>query len=196
VHDPCATSLAIADAPSDSDDASDRPTLVPDFDPEEFARDSEVRERASFRLLDEPTTLEARRLLRAREPEQALHLLEGLLELAPFHAEANAVSRECRAALEREWLAALGSGSAVLAVRVTPDELKRFALDHVSGFLLSLMDGSTDLETLLDLSGLPRLLALRNLRGLVARGIVEVEQVVRSRRSGRVSSEGAAKEAT
>jgi hypothetical protein len=48
----------------------------------------------------------------------------------------------------------------------------RFALDNVSGFLLSLMDGATNVEAILDISGLPRLLALRHLRSLVERGIV------------------------
>ena len=117
--------------------------------------------------------MEARRLLQEGNPEQALFLLARLLEASPFHAEASALSNECRGALERECLAALGSPQAILVVAVSPDELKGFTLDHVSGFLLSLMDGSTDVETLLDIGGLPRLLALRHLRGLLARGIVE-----------------------
>jgi hypothetical protein len=54
------------------------------------------------------------------------------------------------------------------------EELKRFALDHVSGFLLSLMDGATNVEAILDISTLPRPLALRHLRGLLERGVVIV----------------------
>ena len=115
---------------------------------------------------------EARRLLQEGNAEQALFLLARLLELAPLHSEASALSTECRAALERECLSAIGSASAILVVVVGTDELKGLGLDNVSGFLLSHMDGLTDVETLLDLSGLPRLLALRHLRGLVARGIV------------------------
>jgi hypothetical protein len=56
---------------------------------------------------------------------------------------------------------------------LSPVELKGRGLDSVSGFLLSLMDGATDVETLLDLCGLRRLLALRHVRGLLAYEIVE-----------------------
>ena len=171
---------AILAAPGARDGDSDRPTVVPEFDPEAFARDSEVRQRASIPASGEPTIVEARRFLQEGNPEQALFLLARLLEVSPFHAEASALSNECRVALERECLAALGSPRAILIVAVSSDELKGFALDHVSGFLLSLMDGNTDVETLLDIGGLPRLLALRHLRGLVARGIVEIARTTMS----------------
>jgi len=51
----------------------------------------------------------------------------------------------------------------------------------VSGFLLSAMDGATDLETILDISGLPRLLALRHIGRLLERGIIVVESGRRPR---------------
>jgi hypothetical protein len=100
-----------------ADDSEERSTIVPDLDPEDFARDSEIK-------------------------------------------------------LERECLAAIGSESAMLVAAVSPEELKRFTLDNVSGFLLSAMDGTTDVETILDISGLPRLLALRHVRSLLQRGII------------------------
>jgi hypothetical protein len=90
------------------------------------------------------------------------------------HPEAASLSLACRAALERECLAAVGSELTVLTVAITTDELKRFALDPVSGFLLSLTDGSLTVEAILDASGLPRLLALRHLRNLLDRGILSV----------------------
>jgi hypothetical protein len=115
----------------------------------------------------------AQAALQDGEPERALFLLSSLLDLAPFHAEANALSSECRVALERECLSAIGSVSTILVVSVSPQDLMGFGLDHVSGFLVALLDGATDVESVLDLCGLPRLLALRHLRGLVARGVVE-----------------------
>ena len=78
------------------------------------------------------------------------------------------------AALERDCLAAIGSASAVLVVTLSRQELTGLVLDAESGFLLSLMDGATNVETLLDLCGLPRLLALRTLRRLVVRGVAKV----------------------
>jgi hypothetical protein len=163
----------------DSDSEEDRPTVIPEFDPAAFARDSELRQRPALPSTGEPATGEstideARRLLQGGDAEQALFLLARLLELAPLHSEASALSTECRAVLERECLSSVGSASAILIVVVGTEELKGLGLDNVSGFLLSHMDGLTDVETLLDLSGLPRLLALRHLRGLVARGIVAV----------------------
>ena len=121
------------------------------------------------------TTIEdARRLLKWGEAEQALSLLARLLEHLPFHADASALSQECRQAVERECVSEIGSLSAVLVVAVAPEELKQFKLDGASGFLLSLMDGATNVETMLDLCGLPRLLALRHLRGLVSRGVARI----------------------
>jgi hypothetical protein len=155
---------------------SERPTVVPDFDPEAFARDSEIKQRAASAsaVAHEPTIDRARRLHADGEYEQALSPLEGLLDLVPLHPEARRLSDQCREALERECLSSVGSQSAVLVVAVSSEELKTFALDNVSGFLLSLMDGASDVETILDICGQPRLLALRRLRSLLDRGIVVV----------------------
>ena len=160
----------------ESDADGDRPTVVPDYDPEAFARDSEVKQRAALPVTGESTIDEARRLLQQGAPEEALFLVARLLEHSPFHSEATALLKECRDALERECLSAIGSPSAILVVALRPDELRGFALDSASGFLLSLLDGATTVETLVDLSGLPRLLALRHLRGLVARGLVVAQR--------------------
>jgi hypothetical protein len=93
-----------------------------------------------------------------------------VLRKAPRSPEAMAAD----AALEQECLSAIGSGSAVLVVTLSHRELTGLVLDPESGFLLSLMDGATNVETLLDLCGLPRLLALRCLRKLVMRGVAKV----------------------
>ena len=153
-------------------DSDERPTIIPSFDPEAFARDSEIKQRAAFAADGEPTINQARRLHLDGEHEQALFLLAHLLEIAPLHPEATHLSADCRAALERECLSSVGSESAILVAAISSDELKTFGLDNVSGFLLSLMDGATNVEAILDISGLPRLLALRHLRNLLERGVV------------------------
>jgi hypothetical protein len=91
-------------------------------------------------------------------------------------------SRTTRMPCAYRWSAAPRSNASASAwsvprrrcwcLTVTIDELKAFALDQVSGFLLSLADGSLTVEAILDASGLPRLLALRHLRGLVDRGLL------------------------
>jgi len=154
------------------DPTDDRPTVLPPFDANAFARDSELKLQALASPTGETTTDEARRLLRDGFAEDALFLVARVLEVMPLDAEAAALSGECRAALERECWSVIGSPTTILHVAVTPEKLKGFGLDHASGFLVSRVDGLTDVETLLDISGLPRLLALRHLRGLVSRGIV------------------------
>ena len=150
----------------------ERATVVPEFDPEDFARDSEITQRAALSTGGEPTIDRARRMHLDGRHEDALFLLAHLLELAPLHPEATSLSSECRVALERQCLSVIGSERAVLVAAVSGEELKSFALDNVSGFLLSLMDGKTSVENILDMSGLPRLLALRHLRSLLDRGII------------------------
>lgn len=159
----------------------DRPTVVPEFDVQAFARDSEVRQRAALVNDGSATVEHAQRLHLDGQNEEALFLLARLLELVPLHAEATRLATECREALERQCWSEVGSRATVLVSALSIDELKRYSLDHVSGFLLSLMDGDTNVETLVDLSGLPRLLALRHLRSLLERGIVVVASGLRNR---------------
>jgi hypothetical protein len=45
-------------------------------------------------------------------------------------------------------------------------------VDHRAGFVLSLMDGSLDLETLIDLAGLERDAVLELVRGFYEAGVV------------------------
>jgi hypothetical protein len=99
-------------------DRHQRPTIVPEFDPEDFARESESRPRA-----------------------------ERLGEAVDWDRD-------------------------LLVIAVPLDELKRHSLDSVMGFLLSLLDGATDVETLIDISGLPRPLVLDHLRSLLERGVI------------------------
>ena len=158
--------------PPEDDDAEDRATLVPEFNPEEFARDSEIRMRAVEGAGGTPTIDQARILHGQGEHEKALFLLTRLLDLSPLHHEANKLAKDCRAALELDCLAALGAEDAVLVIAVGPDHLKTLELDNVSGYLLSLLDGMTSVGNVLDIITLPRLLALRHLRALKDRGIV------------------------
>jgi hypothetical protein len=116
-------------------------TVVPAFDPEAFARDSETRQVAAI-----PSTVESRE------------------------------------AQERECLEAIGSESTLLLRAVSDDRLKQLSLDPASAFLFSLLDGNTDVETVIDIAGLRRLEVLEHLRDLVERGIVVVAPMGRPRR--------------
>jgi hypothetical protein len=135
--------------------------------------ESEKRQRAAYPAAHGDTTLErARRLHGSGDHEGALFLLSELLQSAPQHPEVANLSAACGEALEADWLADLGSESVILGVMVSEGELKKVAMDHTEGFLVSLMNGATTLEDLLDLAGMPRLAALRHLRRLREQGVI------------------------
>lgn len=71
-----------------------------------------------------------------------------------------------------EWVAANLSAVDVLDGAVAPGNVDEGVREDTRGVLLSLADGSLTVEAILDASGLPRLLALRHLRGLVDRGLL------------------------
>src|SRR5690242_8666643 len=61
---------------------------------------------------------------------------------------------------------------AVPRVAIDEAELRAQPLDHRAGFLLAQVDGMSNVETLLDLSGMPREEALGMLAMLAASGII------------------------
>jgi hypothetical protein len=126
---------------------SDRPTIPPSFDFEEFARDSDSRVAAAA-ALPEPEPPE--------EPESQVRL-------ATRPAFGAAVTDEA-------WAR---SARGALVVTMSPDVLCKLPLDHRAGFLLSQMDGATDLETLLSIGHMPRAEALRILRDLFECGVID-----------------------
>jgi HD-GYP domain-containing protein (c-di-GMP phosphodiesterase class II) len=66
----------------------------------------------------------------------------------------------------------LGPPDAIVKMNVSATELMTIALDPRAGFILSLVDGASTLETIVDLSGFPEEDATRILADLIARGVV------------------------
>ena len=62
------------------------------------------------------------------------------------------------------------SGAPVVVM--ASDSLKRLPLDHRAGFVISLMDGALDLETIVELCGMERDEALGLVRNLYESGVV------------------------
>jgi hypothetical protein len=62
-------------------------------------------------------------------------------------------------------------------VIVSLAQLKRLPLGHRAGFLLSLMDGATELGTVLELAAMPRDEALRMARDLFESGVVAFRRI-------------------
>lgn len=63
-------------------------------------------------------------------------------------------------------------GGKIASLRLAPSELQGLALDHRAGFLLSLIDGMTCVEDLIELAGMPREDAEEILGRLVALGAI------------------------
>ena len=105
----------------------------------------------------------------------ALIIAEGILEASPYHGEALRCQERCTEVLSQMYLARLGSLAQIVRVALGGDEIRWLSLDHRAGFLLSLIDGQSSIENLLDISGMPRLEALRILYGLLDQRVIALE---------------------
>ncbi len=96
----------------------------------------------------------------------ALEIAEGLLSSDPSDLDAQRYATSCRDVLTQMYLSRLGGLDQVISVVLAAEELRWLNLDHRAGFLLSLVDGVSTIEELLDISGMTRLDALRILATL------------------------------
>jgi hypothetical protein len=102
----------------------------------------------------------------------ALVIAEGILETVPDHDEALRCQARCTEVLSQMYLARLGSLRQVVQVALSAEQIRWLSLDHRAGFLLSLVDGISSIEELLDISSMPRLEALRILYGLLDQRVI------------------------
>ncbi len=86
-------------------------------------------------------------------------------------SETRLSTRPQMSAVDDELWAGSMIGMPVLAV--PPAELRLLPLDPRAAFLLSQMDGRTDLDTVLELSAMSRAKALRLVRQLYVSGVVD-----------------------
>jgi len=115
--------------------------------------------------------------------EQAEALLareaDGTTDLAlrhpphPNHLDrVRSIVEQCRATLEKMYITHIGSLHHVPVVLVARDQVRWLTIDHRAGFLMSVIDGVSDVETVLDVCGMPRFDALRILSELTQQRIV------------------------
>jgi hypothetical protein len=105
----------------------------------------------------------------------ALEIAELMLAEDPSDEAAAECAESCRRVLEGMYAARLGSLDRVPSVLVQRAQLRWLSIDHRAGFVLSLIDGSSTLEMILDVCGMPRLDAIRILHELVAQKIVALK---------------------
>jgi hypothetical protein len=102
----------------------------------------------------------------------ALVVAEGLLEVNADDTDAQRYAQSCRDVLTQMYTARLGALNQRVRVAVPGDQIRWLSLDHRAGFVLSLIDGSSTVEELLDISGMNRLDALRILYTLYDQRVI------------------------
>ena len=104
----------------------------------------------------------------------ALAITEQLLAGAPDDPELRSIAEECRSKLRQMYISRLGALDAVPVMTMPRAELKWLSLDHRSGFLLSLVDGQSSIDEIIDVSGMTALDVLKVLFDLQTQKVVGV----------------------
>jgi hypothetical protein len=105
----------------------------------------------------------------------ALVIAESLLETDPGDAESLRYADSCRDVLTQMYAARLGALDQVVVVAIPPDQIRWLSLDHRAGFLLSMVDGTSSVEEILDVIGMTRLDALRIMFTLLEQRIIRLD---------------------
>jgi hypothetical protein len=105
---------------------------------------------------------------------RALQIAEELLARSPDDLSARRHAQNCRDALTQMFTARIGPLDQVISVVVTPEEVQWLSLDHRAGFLLSLVDGQSTVDEILDISGMTRLDALKIIHDLAEQQVVRL----------------------
>lgn len=105
----------------------------------------------------------------------ALMRAEALLQNEPDNVGATYFVTMCQEKIRDLYIARLGSGEGIPHVQLAPDAIVALALDHRSGFLISLIDGIASIDDVLDMSGMPPIEALRLLLELKNEGVIGID---------------------
>lgn len=102
----------------------------------------------------------------------AMEIAEALLARDPEHEEANECLERSRLAIHSSFTSRLGPLDRVPLVAIPREQLRWLTIDHRAGFILSHVDGVSNLEEIIDISGMPELDALRILAELLQQRII------------------------
>jgi hypothetical protein len=105
---------------------------------------------------------------------RALQIAEQMLARSPDDLAARRYAQNCRDVLTQMFAARIGPLDQIISVMVSPEEVQWLALDHRAGFLLSLVDGQSTVDEILDISGMTRLDALKILHDLAEQQVVKL----------------------
>lgn len=124
--------------------------------------------------------LSARREMRERfelnDFNGALGLAQSLVEIDPHDGEARRVAEQCRQRLRAIYVGRLGSLDQVPVMMVAQNELRWLTLDHRAGFVISLVDGVSSIDDIIDVSTMPQLEVLRTLYVLLTQNVITLRK--------------------
>jgi len=123
---------------------------------------------------EDPALLELKDRYAMGDFSGALVIAEGIIEANPEDLEAPRYAQSCRDVLTQMYSARLGSLDQVVRVAVPNDQIRWLTLDHRAGFLLSLVDGGSTVDQILDISGMTRLDALRIMYQLLDQRVISL----------------------
>jgi hypothetical protein len=106
----------------------------------------------------------------------ALELARTRLRADPADAKAARVARRCEETLTEMYEGRIGDFSQRVRVAMAQPELQWLSIDHRAGFMLSRVDGMLTVEELVEISGMPKLDALRTLHDLLTQKVVELDR--------------------
>lgn len=104
----------------------------------------------------------------------ALRIAELVLGRESEHPDARRIAGESRRRLEHLYTSRLGGLGRVPSVAIPDSDLRWLGLDHRAGFLLSRVDGQNSIDELVDISGMPKLEALKTLVELLEVGAIRL----------------------
>jgi hypothetical protein len=103
------------------------------------------------------------------EPEPSDDVKEVELDELPAGAEADLLEE-----IGLTYLSRLGGRTFIPFVAMPSEQAMAVPLDHWAGFVLSLIDGATSIEQVIDASAMPEIEALRVLSDLREQGLIDV----------------------
>ena len=118
---------------------------------------------------------EARRLIAQQQFEESFELLQRAAEAGEFNLDLEATVELVRANLFTTYRDFVGDLKGVPTLAADKNEITKYNLPSDAGFLLSLVDGVMDLESLMTVSGMDAFEALRNTKNLIDVGIVRMQ---------------------
>lgn len=106
----------------------------------------------------------------------ALSLADALITVDPLNEDAQKVADTCRARLRAIYLGRIGALDQVPAMVIPSTEIRWLALDHRAGFVLSLVDGVSTIEEIIDVSSMEPLEVLRTLYNLITQNVITLRR--------------------